>query len=84
MYITKTIFSFDLRDFQYPFVLFDIPSNCWHYVSFNLETCVSCKYIIRREDRAKNCRNIRVIEQGKRYIMSFIFVFIYQNEYNQR
>ena len=38
-YAMKTIFSCDLRDFQYPFVLCDIPSNCRHYVSFNHETC---------------------------------------------
>ena len=38
-YALKTIFSCDLRDFQYPFVLCDIPSNCRHYVSFNHEMC---------------------------------------------
>ena len=47
-YALKTIFSCDLRDFQYPFVLCDIPSNCQHYVSFNHETCELQEKIDRR------------------------------------
>ena len=59
-YVTKTIFSCDLHDFQYPFV-------CLTYlliisIMFHSATrCVSCKYIVRREDRSKNFWNIRVL-----------------------
>ena len=37
------------------------------------------------EDKLKDCQNIsQVIERGKRYVILFIFVFIYHNVYNQR
>ena len=45
--VTMAIFSY-LRDFQYPFVLRDILSNCRHYVSFGLETHVIFKCIQKR------------------------------------
>ena len=79
--VTKAILV-DLRDVQYPFVLFcfvlcDIPSNCRHYVSFGHETRVS------RIARSKDCRNTRIIERGKRYVILLIFVFMKRNVYNQ-
>ena len=74
----KAIFSY-LHDFQYSFVLCDRLSNCLHYVSFSHETSIVSK------DKLKDCQNItQVIEQGKRYVILFIFVFIYHNVYNQR
>ena len=33
--------------------------------------------------RLKDCRNTRIIERGKRYVILFIFVFINRNVYNQ-
>ena len=42
--VTKAISICDLRDFQFPFVLRDILSNCWHLVSFGYETRVSRKH----------------------------------------
>ena len=68
--VTKAIFICDLRDFQYPFVLRDILSNCWH-LALNIA-------------RSKDCRNIKIIERGKRYVILFIFVFIYRNVYHRR
>ena len=66
MYVTKAIFSCDLRDFQYPFV-------CVTYfrivgIMFRSATRhVLVESITRRENKSKDCRNIRIIEQVKRY-----------------
>ena len=81
MKVTKAIFSCDLRDFQHPFVLCDILSNCRHYVSFRQ---VTRHVLVASIARSKDCRNTRIIERGKRYVILFIFVFIYRNVYNQR
>ena len=76
MKVTKAIFSYDLRDFQHPFVLCDILSNCDRQVTRHV--------LVASIARSKDCRNTRIIERGKRYVILFIFVFIYRNVYNQR
>ena len=81
MKVTKAIFSCDLRDFRYPFVLCDILSNCRHYVSFRHATR---HVLVASIARSMDCRNTRIIERGKKYVILFIFVFIYRNVYNQR
>ena len=67
MSVTKAIFSCDLRDFQYPFVCvtyFRIVGIMFH----SAKRHVLVESITRREDRSKDCRNIRIIERVKRYV----------------
>ena len=62
MYVTKAIFSCDLRDFQYPFVCvtyFRIVGIMFHSATRH----VLVESITRRENKS----NIRIIEQVKRY-----------------
>ena len=66
MSVTKAIFSCDLRDFQYPFVCvtyFRIVGIMFHSATRH----VLVESITRRENKSKDCRNIRIIEQVKRY-----------------
>ena len=66
MYLTKAFFSCDLRDFQYPFVCvtyFRIVGIIFHSATRH----VLVESITRREDKSKDCRKIRIIEQVKRY-----------------
>ena len=66
MYVTKAIVSCDLRHFQYPFVCvtyFRIVGIIFHSATRH----VLVESITRREDKSKDCRKIRIIEQVKRY-----------------
>ena len=66
MYVTKAIFSCDLRHFQYPFVCvtyFRIVGIMFHSATRH----VLVESITRREDKSKDYRKIRIIEQVKRY-----------------
>ena len=80
MYVyNEGYFSCDLRDFQYPFVLrhtFELLSALYRIHSATRHVLVA--------STAKDCRNTRIIERVKRYVILFIFVFIHRNVYNQR
>ena len=69
-HVTKAIICCDFRAFQYPFVLCDtflLSALCFIRVGR-----VWVASIVWREDRSKDCRNIRVIELGKRHVILFI------------
>ena len=81
----KAIHSRDLRDVQYPFVLFCVTYPRIVGIRFHSAT----RYVkVASIARSKDCRNTRKIERegkrGKRYVILFIFVFINRNVDNRR
>ena len=79
--VTKAIFSYDLRDVQYPFVLF-----CETYprtVGIRFHSAMR-HMLVASIARSKDCRYTRIIERGKRYVILFTFVFTNRNVYNRR
>ena len=79
--VTKAIFSYDLRDVQYPFVFF-----CMTYprtVGIRFHSAMR-HMLVASIANSKDCRYTRIIERGKRYVILFIFVFTNRNVYNRR
>ena len=77
----KAIFSFDLCDVQYPFVLFCVTYTRIVGIRFPSATR---HVLVASIARSKDCRITRIIERGKRYVILFIFLFINRNVNNQR
>ena len=76
--VTKAIFSYDLRDVQYPFVLFCLTYPRTVGIRFHSATR---HMLVASIARSKDCRITSIIERGKRYVILLNFVFINQNVY---
>ena len=65
--VTKAIFSYDLRDVQYPFVLF-----CETYPrTVGIRFHSATRHMLAGSiARSKDCRYTRIIERGKRYLQT--------------
>ena len=73
--VTKAIFSYDLRDVQYPLHTLELSA-----LGFIRDTR---HMLVASIARSKDCRITSIIERGKGYVILLIFVFINQNVYNQ-
>ena len=80
LYRLEAIFSCDLRDVQYPYVLLCVTYP--RIVGIRFHSATRHVYVASIA-RSRDCRNTRTIERGKRYVISFVFVFKNRNVYNQ-